>query len=357
MKPLLEHSIAELAARIAARQVSAPSSPTRAWTDRARERALNAFITVLADQARDEARRADAERAAGRHRGPLHGIPLSFKDLIDVAGVPPRRRPGCARATSRRRTRPSPRGSARPAPSSSARRTCTSSPSGRRARTPRSGPFTTRDTIRSPGGSSGGSAAAVVAAWASPRSARTPAARSGSPPRRAGSSDSRGRSARCRRRRGAAQPVARSRRPARPDRGRRLAVVPGDGRRPPHPWPPGGDPPRCASACSAPTSGPARRRRRGPVLARDSRLRHAGAHGVDAQSRTPLTRPDVPAPPAGGGVRVPRADARQPPEDYTSRPPAAGDGTLRARPGLRAGVDRRGVLRAKSTRLSTAATR
>jgi aspartyl-tRNA(Asn)/glutamyl-tRNA(Gln) amidotransferase subunit A len=49
---------------------------------------LNAFITVLGDQARDAARRADSEMAAGRRRGPLHGVPLSLKDLIDLAGVP-----------------------------------------------------------------------------------------------------------------------------------------------------------------------------------------------------------------------------------------------------------------------------
>lgn len=49
---------------------------------------LNAFMTVTADEAMDAARTADAERAAGRVRGPLHGIPISLKDLIDQAGVP-----------------------------------------------------------------------------------------------------------------------------------------------------------------------------------------------------------------------------------------------------------------------------
>ena len=53
-----------------------------------REPALNAFITLLAGDARRQARTADAELAAGRDRGPLHGMPLSLKDLIDLAGVP-----------------------------------------------------------------------------------------------------------------------------------------------------------------------------------------------------------------------------------------------------------------------------
>ena len=48
---------------------------------------LNAFITVTADTALDEARRAEAEIAAGNYRGPLHGIPIGLKDLFDTAGV------------------------------------------------------------------------------------------------------------------------------------------------------------------------------------------------------------------------------------------------------------------------------
>jgi aspartyl-tRNA(Asn)/glutamyl-tRNA(Gln) amidotransferase subunit A len=48
---------------------------------------LNAFITVTADSALEEARRAEAEMRHGDWRGPLHGVPLSLKDLIDTAGV------------------------------------------------------------------------------------------------------------------------------------------------------------------------------------------------------------------------------------------------------------------------------
>ena len=49
---------------------------------------LNAFITVLSDRALADAETADRELAAGTDRGPLQGIPISLKDLIDVAGAP-----------------------------------------------------------------------------------------------------------------------------------------------------------------------------------------------------------------------------------------------------------------------------
>jgi aspartyl-tRNA(Asn)/glutamyl-tRNA(Gln) amidotransferase subunit A len=48
---------------------------------------LNAFIHVMHDEARHEARERDQELAAGHDRGPLHGVPMSIKDLFDVAGT------------------------------------------------------------------------------------------------------------------------------------------------------------------------------------------------------------------------------------------------------------------------------
>ena len=49
---------------------------------------LRATITLTPDLALAQARRADAEIAAGRYRGPLHGIPWGAKDLLDTAGIP-----------------------------------------------------------------------------------------------------------------------------------------------------------------------------------------------------------------------------------------------------------------------------
>src|SRR5256885_8359558 len=48
---------------------------------------LNAFITVTAESALDAARNAEAQIARGGWKGPLHGIPIAVKDLLDTAGV------------------------------------------------------------------------------------------------------------------------------------------------------------------------------------------------------------------------------------------------------------------------------
>jgi aspartyl-tRNA(Asn)/glutamyl-tRNA(Gln) amidotransferase subunit A len=48
---------------------------------------LNAFITILADQAFEEAKNAEEEIKAGNWRSPLHGIPVGIKDFYDTAGI------------------------------------------------------------------------------------------------------------------------------------------------------------------------------------------------------------------------------------------------------------------------------
>ncbi|QUI35475.1 amidase [Streptomyces alfalfae] len=48
---------------------------------------LHAYAAVTADRARHAAVRAEREIAAGRYRGPLHGVPMGLKDLIDVGGM------------------------------------------------------------------------------------------------------------------------------------------------------------------------------------------------------------------------------------------------------------------------------
>jgi aspartyl-tRNA(Asn)/glutamyl-tRNA(Gln) amidotransferase subunit A len=87
--PLHFHSIAELAPLIASGRLSSEDL-TRACLAEidSHDRALNAFITVLGASAIAQARERDAEIRSGRCRGPLHGIPVSLKDLIDQQGVP-----------------------------------------------------------------------------------------------------------------------------------------------------------------------------------------------------------------------------------------------------------------------------
>ena len=84
----LPDSIAEAARGLRARQFSCEEL-TRSYLrgiDELQPK-LNAFITVTAEQALDQARRLDAELRAGKDRGLLHGIPIVHKDLYDTRGV------------------------------------------------------------------------------------------------------------------------------------------------------------------------------------------------------------------------------------------------------------------------------
>jgi aspartyl-tRNA(Asn)/glutamyl-tRNA(Gln) amidotransferase subunit A len=81
-------TIVELAPRLRRKEVS-PVELTRGCLDRIEKLnpALNAFITVTAESALAEARTAEVEISRGEWRGPLHGIPVALKDLIDTAGT------------------------------------------------------------------------------------------------------------------------------------------------------------------------------------------------------------------------------------------------------------------------------
>ena len=81
-------TLEEAAALVRDRRIS-PTELTEACLARieAVESRLNAFVTVTADLARAQAREAADEIAAGRYRGPLHGIPVAVKDLFATKGI------------------------------------------------------------------------------------------------------------------------------------------------------------------------------------------------------------------------------------------------------------------------------
>lgn len=85
---LTDLTLAEASARIRQRTVT-PTNLTEACLARIEKYnpQLNAFITVMKDQALAQAHDLDAEQRTGKLRGPLHGIPIGLKDLIDTAGV------------------------------------------------------------------------------------------------------------------------------------------------------------------------------------------------------------------------------------------------------------------------------
>ncbi|WP_371515734.1 amidase [Kitasatospora sp. NBC_01300] len=83
-----ELSLATAAEEIRARRLS-PVELVDSVLDRIElvEPHLGAYVAVTAERARRAAREAEQEAARGLHRGPLHGVPMGLKDLIDVAGL------------------------------------------------------------------------------------------------------------------------------------------------------------------------------------------------------------------------------------------------------------------------------
>jgi aspartyl-tRNA(Asn)/glutamyl-tRNA(Gln) amidotransferase subunit A len=82
-------SVAEAAQAIADKELS-PVELMKALLERiaALDPRLNAFIKLDAEAAMAAAKAAEAEAIAGRLRGPLHGVPVGIKDIINVAGLP-----------------------------------------------------------------------------------------------------------------------------------------------------------------------------------------------------------------------------------------------------------------------------
>ena len=85
---MLELSIAEVSGLLHRKEIS-PVDLTNACLARIEQLnpSLNAFITVMQDSALAQAREAEAEIQGGNWRGPLHGVPIGLKDLIDTAGT------------------------------------------------------------------------------------------------------------------------------------------------------------------------------------------------------------------------------------------------------------------------------
>ena len=85
---LLELNLSEVAELIEQRKIS-PVEITEAYLERIEQvdGKLNSFITLTAESALEDARRAEQEILGGQYRGSLHGIPIALKDLYETQGV------------------------------------------------------------------------------------------------------------------------------------------------------------------------------------------------------------------------------------------------------------------------------
>src|SRR5271156_1244571 len=81
-------TLVEASARIHSKAVT-PTQLTKAVLARIAvyDPKINAYITVMSEQALEQAAKLDEEQKAGKFRGPLHGIPIALKDNIDTAGT------------------------------------------------------------------------------------------------------------------------------------------------------------------------------------------------------------------------------------------------------------------------------
>ncbi|HEY7007659.1 MAG TPA: amidase, partial [Jatrophihabitantaceae bacterium] len=159
-----ELTLAAAAAAVAAKEVS-PVELTTAYLERIDRLnpTLTAYVEVTADRALADAATLADEVIAGKLRGPLHGVPIALKDLVDTAGIPTRagtlgyqdRVPDTDAAIARRLREAGTVLLGKTATHELAYGVTTSNPKAfGTTRNP-------RDVQRIPGGSSGGSAAAV----------------------------------------------------------------------------------------------------------------------------------------------------------------------------------------------------
>jgi len=82
----LPRSLAALSRELGQRRLS-PVEVVSTLLGRIEADGTNSFITVTAERALEEASLAEREIAAGRHKGPLHGVPVALKDLVYTRGV------------------------------------------------------------------------------------------------------------------------------------------------------------------------------------------------------------------------------------------------------------------------------
>ena len=95
----------QLSKLIETKEVS-PVEATEAYLDRIQEvdSKLNSYVTVTGEQALEAARQAEQEIAQGKHRGPLHGVPVAVKDQFNTAGIRTPAAPASSRTLCRTKT-------------------------------------------------------------------------------------------------------------------------------------------------------------------------------------------------------------------------------------------------------------